>query len=138
VTDPAATGPVITDKRTPIVEPRDDRRRSSRKLYKVGMGVGGGMLLVGLLFWGSAADLGDQIQALPVKNKGDVATLKDLERRADDAARAGNVFVVGGLIVGGVSTYYYLKHRKARTSQARVTPTVFPGGGGIALSWGAP
>jgi hypothetical protein len=140
---PAATDPAATtaqpamqepglDKR-PIAapDPRDGGTRGSSRYYKIGMGVGGGLLLIGLLSWGSAADLGDQIQAAPVNNRADVDALKDLERRADDAARLGNVLVIGGLIVGGVSTYYYLKHKKTRSQSARLMPTVMPGGAGL-------
>ncbi|MBX3155152.1 MAG: hypothetical protein KF773_04060 [Deltaproteobacteria bacterium] len=129
VAPPPTTAPIVA---RPLATPgpHDDRNHSGR-YYKIGMGVGGGAVLVGLLFWASASDLGEQIQAAPVRNKSDVADLKDLERRADDAARAGNVFVIGGLIVGGVSTYYYLKHKKARSTQARLLPAVSPGGAGL-------
>ena len=60
-----------------------------------------------------------------------------LEQRGDSVAAVGNVLFLGGLIVGGVSGYYYWKDRRAQRSlAARITPTVFDHGAGLAFCIG--
>ena len=46
------------------------------------------------------------------------------------------MLTVAGLVVGGVSTYFFMKRRKQASSSARITPTVFGDGAGLVVTWG--
>jgi hypothetical protein len=97
---------------------------------------GGAMLLVGLVLWGSAASVQGEIDAAPAGTKAELLALQELEARGDGYAGAGNLFVVGGLVLGGISTYYFVKRGRQRATAARLVPTVWSGGGGLALAIG--
>lgn len=115
----------------------DDRPSSRRRLQKIGMASGGGMLLVGMILWASAAGVQSHIDSAPVGTKAQLIKLQDLERKGDAYAGLGNLFVAGGLVLGGVSTYYFVKGSRRRATSARLVPTVFDrGGGGLALTIG--
>jgi hypothetical protein len=119
-----------------VTPPQDDAPRS-RRLEKIGMGVGGGFVVLGILMWLSAADVQNQIDDKPEPvSPADFAELRDLEKKGDDIAGAGNFMFLVGAGLGGVSAYYYWKHGKRSATQARIVPTAFPGGAGIALSFG--
>lgn len=117
--------------------PTDDGR-PRRRLQKIGMGVGGGFVLLGILMWMSAADVQDQIDNKPPPmSPRDIQELRDLEQRGDEIAGAGNLFFLVGAGLGGVSAYYYWKAGKqANPTTARIAPTAFPGGAGITLTLG--
>jgi hypothetical protein len=130
------TSPIETQPSDPYAAGKDDRPRGSR-LPLFGMAGGATMALVGLIFWGSAASVQSEIDAAPVGTKAQLRALQELEARGDGYAAAGNLFVVGGLVLGGVSTYYFVKsRRRAASSTARLVPTVFEGGGGLAIAIG--
>ena len=133
VTEPRPP-PIATD--NPYASDRDDRPRPRRRLQLAGMVGGGAMLLAGLAFWGSAASVQSEIDAAPVGTKEQLRHLQDLEARGDSYATAGNVFVVGGLLLGGISTYYFVKSGRRRASSARLVPTVWSDGAGLALAFG--
>ena len=117
--------------------PRDDGTTGRPRLLKVGMAGGGSLLLVGLVLWASAASAQGEIDGAPVGTKAQLLALQELERKGDTYAGLGNLFVVGGLVLGGVSTYYFVKGNRRRASSARLVPAVFDRGGGLALAIGA-
>jgi hypothetical protein len=134
-TEPAPVKPVPA----PVVEPHDDNRGSRRRLYIAGMAGGGAMLIVGLVLWGQADSIQSDIDKAPTKTKADLARLVDLEASGDRYATWGNVFAIGGFVLAGVSTYYFIKHRHSGSStSAHLVPAVFDHGAGVALSFGAP
>lgn len=112
---------------------KTDRPRSRRRLQTFGMAGGGAMLLVGMILWGSASSVQGEIDAAPVATKAQIVALQDLEKKGDTYAGLGNLFVVGGLVLGGVSTYYFVKGSRRRATSARLVPTVSDRGGGLAI-----
>lgn len=123
---PITTAPVAVDGTGP-----------NRKWQKIGMGVGAGMALLGVLMWSSASSKQDEIDSAPADTPTDFIRLQELEDEADGLAGGGNLFFLAGAALGGVSAYFYWKKgRDYRTQTARITPTVFPGGGGVVLTFG--
>ena len=120
-------------------EPDDLGERTSR-LEIAGMVGGGVLLVVGGVFWGSASSTQGEIDAAPTSTQADLDALKNLETRGDRYATAGNVLFVSGVVLGGLSTVLYLRHRRGHgrsaASTARVAPTVMGSGGGIGLTIG--
>jgi hypothetical protein len=110
-----------------------DRPRGRRRLQTFGMAGGGAMLLVGLILWGSASSVQGEIDAAPIATKAQIVALQDLEQKGDTYAGLGNLFVVGGLVLGGVSTYYFVKGNRRRATSARLVPTMSDRGGGLAI-----
>lgn len=119
--------------------PSDDSGRGRRRLELGGMIGGGALVLIGFMCWGSANDIQSQINDSPTQTKPQLDALARLESRGDSYAGAGNVLFLGGAIIGGISTYFFIKDRRANrhTSTARITPTVLDHGAGIALTFGA-
>ncbi len=119
--------------------PSDDRGRGRRRLELAGMIGGGALILIGFMCWGSANDIQAQIDDAPTQTKPQLDALADLESRGDSYASAGNALFLGGAIIGGISTYFFIKDRRANrhATTARITPTVFDHGAGIALTFGA-
>lgn len=108
----------------------------NRRLQLIGMVGGGAMVFVGLMCWGAAADLQDQVDAAPTATNAQIMELRDLEKRGDSYAGLGNFLFLGGAVLGGISTYYFLQGRKrmqAATTATRITPTVFDGGAGVTI-----
>jgi hypothetical protein len=135
VTEPRPV-PIAAAQDDPYASGRDDRPRPRRRLQLAGMVGGGAMLVAGLVFWGSAASVQSEIDAAPVGTKEQLRHLEDLEAQGDGYATAGNVFFVGGLVLGGISTYYFVKSGRRRASSARLVPTVWGDGAGLALAIG--
>ncbi len=119
--------------------PSDDTGHGRKRLELAGMIGGGALVLIGFMCWGSANDIQSQIDNAPTQTKPQLNALADLESRGDSYAGAGNVLFLGGVIIGGVSTYFFIKDRRAHrhATTARITPTVFDHGAGIALTFGA-
>jgi hypothetical protein len=114
-----------------------DTQPPSRKWQKIGMGVGAGLVLLSFVMWTGASSKQDEIDNAPANSPADFMRLRDLESEADGLAGGGNLFFIAGVVVGGVSAYYYWKKgRQARPTTARVTPTVFPHGAGLVLTFG--
>jgi hypothetical protein len=161
VTDPNITKPPVTDPNridepnkvgdviapikkdpepigTPGTEPRDKPNR--KRLYVGGMATGGAMMLIGFIAWGAESSVQGDIDATPnPRNQTQLTALRDLEDRAGRLATTGNVFFVSGLVVTGVSTYLYIRHRrnaKRSSSSAMLVPSVFDHGAGLTLSFG--
>jgi len=138
---PPKPAPARVAQVTPPVEPmpgeRSDKR--ARRVPIVGMAVGTAMLVTGFVLWGKTSDLQDQVDNFPrpIRNRAQLEELQDLENQGDTYATWRTVMVVGGLAVGGVSTYLFVKGRRARgASQARIVPTLFDHGAGLAFTIG--
>lgn len=106
----------------------------------IGLTVGGGLVVLSLIMWGSASSTQNDINNAPTRTVADFQNLQDLENKGATYAALGNVFFIGGIVVAGVSSYYFWRNRRAHatTSQAMVTPTLFDHGAGLALTIGAP
>lgn len=115
-----------------------DARPPNRRLQVAGMVGGGAMVLVGLVLWGTAANLQSNIDDAPDETVPQIRALQDLESRGDGYAIVGNALVASGLVVGGISTLYFIKRGRSseRARSARLVPVVVDGGGGIALTFG--
>ena len=120
-------------------EPSDRRFWSRRRVQVAGMATGGAMLVVGFVLWGKASDYQNQVDAFPtpIRSRAQLQELQDLENQGDAYATWRTVFVVGGLAVGGVSTYLFFHGRHGRAaSHASLTPTLFDHGAGLAFTFG--
>jgi hypothetical protein len=115
----------------------ESRERRRNRLRIAGMAGGGGLFLLGLVLWGNASGIENDVNNAVVRSQADLDDLKALESRGDRYARWGNVFVLGGLALGGVSTYFFVKARRAKhTPTTAIVPVLFDHGGGIGLSFG--
>lgn len=138
----ASTEPISseTPATTPPATPPPEGGTGTSRLPKIGMAIGGGMVVVGIILWVQAASLQGEIDNAPARNPADFARLRDLEGQADTTATFGNLFMAAGIIVGGLSTYWFFKDRRANNNNtartARITPTVFPHGAGVAIGGG--
>ena len=120
-------------------EPSDRKFWDRRRVQIAGMATGGAMLVVGFVLWGKASDYQDQVDAFPspIRSRAQLQELQDLENQGDAYATWRSVFVVGGLAIGGVSTYLFVKGRHGRAaSHASLAPTLFPHGAGLAFTFG--
>lgn len=135
--DPAPS-PTVQPLPTPA-QPVDSQGRGRKRLELAGMIGGGAFVLIGFMCWASAADIQSQVDDAPTQTKPQIDALRDLESRGDSYAAWGNVFFLGGAVLGGISTYYFIKDRRAARSaaSARITPAVFDHGAGLALTFGA-
>ncbi len=116
----------------------DKQPKNRKRLYIAGMATGGGMIFLGAILWGAASSVQGEIDSAPTRTKADLQHLQDLEGRGDSLAGWGNFLTVGGVILGGVSTYLYIRQRRSHkdTSTAVLAPAVFPHGGGLTLTFG--
>src|SRR5205823_1035846 len=109
----------------------------NRRLEMMGMAAGGGLVLVGVILWLEASSAQGDINSAPTKSPKDFQNLSDLESRADTYANIGNVAVVGGVVLAGVSGFFYWRDHEARAAQeARLAPAVFDHGAGLTLTIG--
>lgn len=137
---PAAPPPepaplVVQSPVMPIDEPSDGRPRGSRRLAAIGMIGGGAMVVVGVVFWASASNIEDEITGAPKRTRADLEYVRELEAQGDAYATTGNVLAIGGVILGGVSTYFFFRGGKRRSHTAQVTP-ILGHGTGMAITWG--
>lgn len=122
----------------PMSPPPADRSNTRRHNLEIaGMAGGGGMVVIGLLLWGAASSVQGDIDKAPTTTQQDLTNLRNLESKGDGYAGLGNLFTVGGLVLGGIGTYFYIKDRRtASTTSARLMPTVFDHGAGVVLTFG--
>lgn len=130
----------VTAAPTGAVVPLPAEGGKSRRLPKIGMGVGAGFVLLSFLMWSQANDVQGQIDDAPEpRTPADFAELADLEKRGDNLAGAGNLFFFTGAIVGGVSAYLYWRAGSSSSSSmhtARIAPAALPHGAGVTLTIG--
>jgi hypothetical protein len=136
--------PVTEPQPSPIVtapmaqQPEGGPTRSRKRLQLAGMIGGGSMVLIGFLLWGEAGTIQEEIDTHPTATQKQLEDLATLEKRGDSYAGWGNLLFLGGAVLGGVSTYYYIKGRKAHAASqsARIAPAVFDHGAGLTLTLG--
>jgi len=115
----------------------DEPSTTRHRLEIAGMAGGGGMVVLGLLFWGAANSVQGDIDKAPATTKQNLVDLKNLESRGDAYAGLGNLLTISGLVVAGLGTYFYIKDRRAASStSARLMPTVFDHGAGLVFTMG--
>ncbi len=128
--------PETTPAPPPVLLPVTGDQQHTR-LELAGMIGGAGLVLLGFVMWGQASGTQSDIDKAPSRTVMDLTNLQQLEKQGDNQASLGNLFFVGGLVLGGVSTYFFIRDRGRRQDPvARITPTVFPHGGGLALTIG--
>jgi hypothetical protein len=130
-----APSPIVQPAAPAPAAPTDDQTR--RRLEITGMAAGGALLVTGIILWSAASGTQNDINNAPTATQQDLMHLKDLESKGDTYATLGNVFAITGLVVGGVSTFFYFRDRHAHASAtARLTPAVLGRGAGLALTFG--
>jgi len=118
-------------------QPMDQPSTGRHRLEIAGMAGGGGMVVLGLLFWGAASNVQGDINNAPTTTKQNLIDLKNLESRGDAYAGLGNLLTLSGLVIGGIGTYFYIKDRRAAsTTSARLMPTVLDHGAGLVFTIG--
>jgi hypothetical protein len=128
---PPSTAPIPNE--TPVSQPTAEGSTSSRGPV-IGFAVGGGLVVLSLIMWGEASSTQGDINSAPTKTITDFQNLQNLESKGETYAALGNVFFVGGLVVAGVSGYFFWRdHRKHASTSAMVAPALFDHGAGIAL-----
>ncbi|HUS29142.1 MAG TPA: hypothetical protein VMZ53_11545 [Kofleriaceae bacterium] len=116
---------------------QQDQPQRSYRWQKIGMGVGGTLVVLSFLMWSKAADTQQLIDESPANTPADFVKLGQLEKDADGYASGGNLFFLTGVVLGTVSAYSYWRgHRRARAQTARITPTLTPNSAGIVLTFG--
>jgi hypothetical protein len=110
----------------------------NRKLALTGIIGGGTLVVLGVVMWAEASSTQNDINNAPIKTVNDFHHLQDLENQGDAYALAGNLMFFGGLALGAVSGYFYVRdHRRAHErGTARIAPTVFRHGAGLTLTFG--
>ncbi|HEX3475469.1 MAG TPA: hypothetical protein VHT91_10635 [Kofleriaceae bacterium] len=111
--------------------PGDDRR--DRKLGIALAAGGGGSLVLGLALWAHFSGMQDSIDHHATRTPDDFRDLTALEDRASSYAIAGDVFVLAGLVAGGLGGYLlYRDHRRHLT----IAPAPIAGGAMLAVMGG--
>jgi len=135
-TDPQPS-PITTPAPPPPRQLDDGESPTRRRLLLAGIIAGGTLSTIGFLLWGEAGTIQEEVDTHPTRTAAELDDLKQLEQRGDSYAAWGNVLFLGGAVLGGISTYFYVKDRRARAARtARIAPAVFDHGAGITLTLG--
>ena len=118
--------------------PEGETPSGNRRLETAGLVAGGVLVTVGVIFWASAQSQQDSIDSFMPKSPKDFVQLQDMESTGDTYATLGNITFIGGVALAAVSGYFLWRdrHHSGSAQHARIVPTVYPGGGGIAISFG--
>ncbi len=120
-----------------VAPPPPEGETGNRRLELTGLAVGGGLVVVGAIFWAEASSTQSDINSAPTRSPKDFQNLMNLESRGDTYAMLGNVMFIGGVAVAAVSAFFYIRDRRAHRAQtARLAPAVFDHGAGLTLSFG--
>jgi hypothetical protein len=125
---PAAAG----DAAPPAASPGSAAERTDRTIGIALISGGGVGLVLGVALWASYSSLQSSIDAHPVRTFADIQDLKSIEDRASSRAVAGDVFVVAGLIAGGIGAYYLYRDHTRHT--VAVAPVPLAHGGGLTIT----
>ncbi|HEX3757376.1 MAG TPA: hypothetical protein VHW23_01660 [Kofleriaceae bacterium] len=118
--DPPAPAPPVA-----ATAPTDDH---DGRTLGIALAAGGGVSIVlGIALWASYSSLQDSIDHHAIGTLADFQDLRALEDRAGNYAIAGDVFVVAGLVAGGIGSY--LLYRDHQRRAVVVAPAPAPGGG---------
>ena len=136
------SAPIETAQVDPSTQPApsqpgpSEERKNSRAV--AGLAIGGGLVVLGVVLWTQASSVQGDINNAPTRTPTDFANLKDLESKGDTYSNLGNLCFLGGLVVSGISGYFFYRDYKVRhaSAQARITPTLFDHGAGIAFTYG--
>ncbi|HEY4181599.1 MAG TPA: hypothetical protein VGM90_32370 [Kofleriaceae bacterium] len=137
--EPTTTTTTTTTTVRPAEQPPQyvDQPQPKSKWPLIGTITGGGMVLLGFACWGKASSVQSEIDGAPTATRADLNHIKDLEKNGDGFAGLGNIMFIGGAVLGGISAYYLVKQRRSgATTTARIQPTAFDHGAGIALTIG--
>jgi hypothetical protein len=125
----APPGPRADPGPSPPAAPGSGDDRRDRKLGIALAAAGGGSLVLGLALWVSFSSMQDSIDHHATRTPDDFRDLRALEDRASSYAIAGDVFVIAGLVSGGLGGYLlYRDHRR------HVTIAPAPARGGMMLA----
>lgn len=111
--------------------PGDDRH--DRKLGIALAAAGGGSLVLGLALWVSFSSMQDSIDHHATRTPDDFRDLRALEDRASSYAIAGDVFVIAGLVTGGLGGYLLYRDRRRHMA---IGPAPARGGMMLAVTGG--
>ena len=115
---------------TPPETPRTPLRRE-KVLGYAAVGGGATLLLISFALWSSASGLEDDIDAHPVDDLDDFASLVEIEDTARARAWTGNAMFLAGLAVGGLGGW--LLYREYKTQHTVIAPAPAPGGAALML-----
>jgi hypothetical protein len=138
-TEPPSTAPIPNETPVGPQPTAEGTTSSSSRGPVIGFAVGGGLVVLSLIMWGEASSTQGDINSAPTKTLTDFQNLQNLESKGQTYAALGNVFFIGGIVVAGVSGYFFWRdHRKHAQASPMVAPTLFDHGAGIAVSGAMP
>lgn len=133
--DPAlAPAPQVGDAAPPAASPGSADERTDRTIGIALVSGGGVGLVLGVALWASYSSLQSSIDSHPVRTFADIQDLKSIEDRASTRAIAGDVFVVAGLIAGGIGAYYLYRDHTRHAVAVAVAPVPLAHGGGLTIT----
>jgi hypothetical protein len=136
-TAPIGTHPDVSSAPNGQIAPINEGHTSRRRWEVSGLAVGGGLVLTGVILWGAAGGVQDDINSAPTRTLADIENLRSLESKGDTYTTVGNVMFASGIVLAGVSGYFFWRDRhSAHGQQAMIVPTMFDHGAGVAFTFG--